>query len=337
MYFILGASGSGKTTVLTQLDLPTYQLFDFDDIGVPAQADTQWRQEATERWIAQVSAQGDDAVVCLFGQMVLGEILACRSAKQLKQIQVCFLDCDDQTRVQRLKNSAHKPVNQSTLNWAAWLRMHHHDPRWQQHVIKERASALLDFSSWDQEASWDGLADVSFLDTSLLSSQEVSAHITEWITRNQQHSDIIFTHAQSHDLQAIIDLLLADTLIAPQEPAASDPLAYQRAFERITQDPNAYLLVAKQHNQVIGVTQINFIPNLTYQGGSRALIEGVRIDARFRNKGLGTQLIHKAIALARVRGCVLVQLTTDKRRDDALRFYERLGFINSHHGLKLKI
>jgi len=86
---------------------------------------------------------------------------------------------------------------------------------------------------------------------------------------------------------------------------------------------------------VVGVLQLTFIPYLTYQGGWRALIEGVRVARGARSQGLGKALLEWAIARARERGCVMVQLTTDKSRPDAKRFYDGLGFVASHEGMKL--
>jgi len=111
--------------------------------------------------------------------------------------------------------------------------------------------------------------------------------------------------------------------------------SYVEAFEAIERDPNNQLLVAESGERVIAVLQLTFIPNLTYRGGWRAQVEGVRVAADLRGQGVGAALLQEAIARARAKGCVLVQLTTDMRRPDALRFYERLGFRATHHGMKL--
>ena len=89
--------------------------------------------------------------------------------------------------------------------------------------------------------------------------------------------------------------------------------------------------------RLVGVLQLTFIPYLTYMGGWRALIEGVRVSSDARSLGIGRQLIEWAIDRARERNCHLVQLTTDKSRPDALRFYEKLGFKASHEGMKLHL
>ncbi|MER2059133.1 MAG: GNAT family N-acetyltransferase, partial [Niallia sp.] len=89
--------------------------------------------------------------------------------------------------------------------------------------------------------------------------------------------------------------------------------------------------------EIVGVQQITFTPHITHQGAWRATIEGVRTASSVRGKGVGTAIINWAIQRAKSRGCHLIQLTTDKQRPDALRFYERLGFQATHEGLKKKL
>jgi GNAT superfamily N-acetyltransferase len=95
--------------------------------------------------------------------------------------------------------------------------------------------------------------------------------------------------------------------------------------------------VAVDDGAIIGVLQLTFIPHLTYRGGIRAQIEGVRVDGAYRGKGIGRILFEWAIARSRDRGCHVVQLTADKQRPDAHRFYESLGFKASHEGMKLHL
>lgn len=97
------------------------------------------------------------------------------------------------------------------------------------------------------------------------------------------------------------------------------------------------MIVCARGTQVIGVLQQTYIPYLTYQGSWRALIEGVRVASSERHRGIGKLMFEHAIARARERKCTLVQLTTDRARPDALRFYEELGFKASHHGMKLML
>ena len=115
------------------------------------------------------------------------------------------------------------------------------------------------------------------------------------------------------------------------------PAGYLEAFEAIDADPNNERIVATRCDEVVGVLQVTFTPYLTYQGSWRATIEGVRTAAAVRGQGVGGALLRHAIGRAEARGCHLVQLTTDKRRPDALRFYEMLGFEATHEGMKLHL
>jgi GNAT superfamily N-acetyltransferase len=149
---------------------------------------------------------------------------------------------------------------------------------------------------------------------------------------------LLFRRAHKDDLPRIVQMLAADSLGADRERCESPlPDGYFSAFAAIDADPNNELVVACLNSDVIGVLQMTFIPYLTYQGSWRALIEGVRIDATVQAKGYGTAMFRWAIARARERGCNLVQLTTDKSRVKAKRFYEALGFVASHEGMKLRI
>lgn len=147
-----------------------------------------------------------------------------------------------------------------------------------------------------------------------------------------------FRRARREDVYRIVEML-ADDPLGQKREQFTDPLpeSYYQAFAAIDADHNNELVVACDGEQVIGVLQLTFIPNLTYQGGWRALIEGVRVDARLRSQGIGRQLFLWAIERSRERGCHLLQLTTDKQRLDAHRFYESLGFKATHEGMKLNL
>ena len=149
---------------------------------------------------------------------------------------------------------------------------------------------------------------------------------------------VTFEEAQLNELDEIIALLFDDDAGAKRE-RLTDPIlpSYLSAFNAILNDPNAHLIVVKHDGRLIGIAQLNFITNLTYQGGVRAQIEGVRVHENFRSQDIGRQLFEHLIETARQRGCHLVQLTTDRSRPDAYRFYQKLGFVNSHDGFKLHI
>lgn len=148
---------------------------------------------------------------------------------------------------------------------------------------------------------------------------------------------INFRKAQKADVIHIVAMLANDKLGKLREDYR-DPLpdTYYQAFEAIDADPNQELMVVENTDQeVIGTLQLSFIPYLTYQGGIRAQIEAVRIREDMRGSGIGELLFRWAIDRAREKGAHVLQLTTDKKRPDAKRFYEKLGFKASHEGMKL--
>jgi GNAT superfamily N-acetyltransferase len=143
-------------------------------------------------------------------------------------------------------------------------------------------------------------------------------------------------HAMAADLPALVALLADDPLgRAREEPTDLSP--YLRAFAQIAADSSQLLVVGTSGDDVVATLQLSFLPGLSRQGALRAQIEGVRVRADWRSRGTGAVLISWAIDEARARGCAVVQLTSDRSRTDALRFYQRLGFVDSHAGLKLAL
>jgi GNAT superfamily N-acetyltransferase len=142
--------------------------------------------------------------------------------------------------------------------------------------------------------------------------------------------------ARRQDVGAIVELIAADQIGATRD--GGDLAPYERAFEAVDADPAHLMVVVTDAQQaVVGTLQLTFIPGLARRGGVRAQIEAVRVREDLRGQGLGGALIGWAVEEARRRGCVLVQLTSDKRRDEAHRFYGRLGFVASHTGFKLRL
>lgn len=144
--------------------------------------------------------------------------------------------------------------------------------------------------------------------------------------------------ATREDVSRIVEMLADDALGATREQF-SDPLpqAYWDAFAAIEADQNQYLAVAELNGAVVGVLQLTFVPGLTRLGMWRAIVEGVRVDSGQRGARIGEMMLRWSIEEARRRGCGLIQLTTDKQRTDAHRFYERLGFVATHEGMKLSL
>ena len=145
--------------------------------------------------------------------------------------------------------------------------------------------------------------------------------------------------ARAADVPAVVGLLADDLLGAGRDSVrtAADLAAYEQAFALIDRDPAHLLVVAETDGAVIGTLQLTFLPGLARRGMLRAQIEAVRVAAAWRRRGLGSAILCWAIGEARRRGRGLVQLTTDKSRGEAHRFYAELGFVASHEGLKLTL
>ena len=149
-------------------------------------------------------------------------------------------------------------------------------------------------------------------------------------------TDYTIRRARRDDIGAIVRMLADDQLGATRDdPEDLDP--YLLAFAAIEADPNQLLVVVATEDEPVGTLQLTFIPGLARRGALRGQIEAVRIHADHRGTGLGADLVRWAIDESRRRGCALVQLTSDVSRTGAHRFYERLGFLPSHTGFKLKL
>jgi GNAT superfamily N-acetyltransferase len=149
---------------------------------------------------------------------------------------------------------------------------------------------------------------------------------------------VTFRRASTGDLETIVALLADDPIGRGRENLGPQlDNGYREAFAAIERDPNQLLAVAERNGDVIGVLQLSFIPGLTRRGMWRGQIEGVRVAAGERASGIGRAMLEWAIEECRRRGCGLVQLTSDKRRADAHRFYESLGFEATHQGYKLSL
>ncbi|MCZ9350302.1 GNAT family N-acetyltransferase [Streptomyces mutabilis] len=149
-------------------------------------------------------------------------------------------------------------------------------------------------------------------------------------------ADLEIRPTTGDDLPAVV-AMLADDPLGAQRESPDDLSPYLAALERLSADPNQHLVVAVRGGRVVGTLQLTIVPGLSRRGATRSIIEGVRIHSDERGSGLGTQLIEWAVDQSRRQGCQLVQLTSDKTRTDAHRFYERLGFSASHTGFKLQL
>ncbi|MGH3272326.1 MAG: GNAT family N-acetyltransferase [Trebonia sp.] len=150
---------------------------------------------------------------------------------------------------------------------------------------------------------------------------------------------VMLRRAVASDVPEIVDLLAADQLGSTRDGSTcpEDLAAYQAAFETINRDPAHLLLVAQAGPGIVATMQLSFLPGLARRGALRAQIEAVRVHQAYRDRGLGAALFTWAISESRRRHCALVQLTTDKSRTSAHRFYQRLGFTATHEGMKLTL
>ncbi len=313
LYFIGGASGSGKTAVMPNLKEllgDNIAVYDFDDIGVPDDADKKWRQESTEKWLQKLLSDSKDA--CLLGQIVLGEILACPSAKQIDKVNFCLLDVNDFERIQRLKKRNTYGVDQNMLNWSSWLRMHHQDLEWTSHVIQEDAASIMDFSRLPHLRSYDDVANVKILDTTNLTLHEVAQGLADWVnhTENTDHNLPIPNTSYRLELNA------------------------QNAYNTIDQklfEFNKSCVPATQKPEVINV-------NFTIKNGDEVIagicadvyiwktlyISVFFVEKNYRHQGLGTILLNNVEEKAKQLGATLSHLDTfDWQAKD---FYSKHGY-----------
>lgn len=191
LFLLFGSSAAGKTFVLDALQgqVANLALHDFDEIEVPSGADTSWRHRANERWLQRAldyEAQGIDLL--LAGQTPLGEVLAAPSAAKLEAISACLIDCDDETRIERIQARGPEWLQRTGgaledyINWADWMRGHAADPAWRVDVIRHEASeSEMHWSRWTDWVAGDPRWRVHVLDTSAMPVEEVARELIEWI------------------------------------------------------------------------------------------------------------------------------------------------------------
>lgn len=149
-------------------------------------------------------------------------------------------------------------------------------------------------------------------------------------------NELEFRRAGKKDVPKIIGLL-ADDELGKKREAFMDPLpqTYYDAFSKIEADQNQELTLVFKETELLACFQLSYIQYLTYQGGMRAQIEAVIVNSNYRGQGIGKIAFEYAIERAKKKGAHVLQLTTDKKRPEALRFYEGLGFVASHEGMKI--
>ncbi len=149
----------------------------------------------------------------------------------------------------------------------------------------------------------------------------------------------VIRRAHVHDLPRVVELLQQESLDGEprEDPGPPLPRRYYDAFAGIDADPGNAIMVAEMDGHVVGAFQITFIQHLQRGGELVAEIESVVVDEPFRGRKIGEAMMRWAIENARERGCQRVQLTSNRRRTDAHRFYERLGFVAGHVGMRFNL
>ncbi len=146
------------------------------------------------------------------------------------------------------------------------------------------------------------------------------------------------THRKARiaDLPRLIALILEDELGATRESKSSAVHEnYIKAFNKIESDPNQYLMVVENGDEIIGTCHLTIMPSLSFIGSTRMQIEAVRVAGRYRGQKIGSWMFDQAISYAKEHDVSIIQLTTNKKRPKAKHFYEKLGFEASHEGMKL--
>lgn len=146
---------------------------------------------------------------------------------------------------------------------------------------------------------------------------------------------ISFREASENDLGAVVALLSDDLLGAGRERQDGD--AYRQAFRQMQAEGNNHLIVGESAGRIVATYQITFISGLSHVAARRAQVESVRVASDLRGQGIGGLLMADAERRARAQGCAMMQLTTNRTRADAHRFYERLGFTPTHIGYKRQL
>ena len=147
--------------------------------------------------------------------------------------------------------------------------------------------------------------------------------------------ELTFREAKRDDLERIVELVADDAVAARRTGSYGEP--HIRAFETIAASPDNELVVAEADGEVVGVMQLTYVPGISRNGASRLLVEAVRVGRGLRGQGIGRRLMEHAHERGRARGCALAQLTSDKQRPEAHRFYRGLGYEQSHEGFKLPL
>lgn len=184
LFLLWGASGSGKTTVMNALRgyLPNLPMHDFDEVDVPPDADTAWRQKTAEAWVRRaLDYQTDGRDMLLSAQLPLGELLAAPSSPDLDGVRSCLLDCSDYERIERIRSrdGGSDRATQDMLCWAVWMRMHAREPSWCPDVITGEADPFMQWGRWSDLTANDSEWPVQRVDSTGLTVDETARAVRQ--------------------------------------------------------------------------------------------------------------------------------------------------------------
>ena len=222
LFLLFGSSGAGKTYALNELrmrGIADLAIHEFDETGVPAEADTAWRHDRNEAWLRRgLDYQAEGVDLLLAGQTPFGEVLAAKSGPQFEAISACLIDCSDTVREARLRTRGTDWFEraggsmQDYLNWADWMRHHATDPTWMPEVIRpENSTAEMQWHRWSAWEAGDPRWRVHAVDTTTLPVERVADELVKWIEEERAARDagvhpltasalVTSPHARTHQL-----------------------------------------------------------------------------------------------------------------------------------------
>lgn len=305
IFFIIGASGVGKSTVLPLLKEAEKDIvfYDFDDIGVPENADKIWRQQSTNAWLEKLSKENKNT--CILGGAVPGEIISTPFyIKNRPEIRVCLIDCADEVRYERLIKRASYGPNQDIMNWGCWLRLHVENPNWEPHVIVDNAWGGMDFSSLEKQSGWFNFGAIERFDNSYESPHDTATCLLDWIHSKLDSSNE--TIKQYTNLPKSLETKMTEQLVK-----------YEASHDVDVNYHKAHLVLEDKQSGPKAILSY-------YTCFSEVYIDDIWVSSDARGQGLGKKLISALEAKFSGKGFNNVNCVTSDFQ--APEFYKKCGF-----------
>lgn len=306
IYFIYGASGSGKSTLLpllkdSGLDI---EFHDFDDIGVPNDANKVWRQKATNTWVTKALER--KKATCILGGAVPGEVVSSPSyIRYTPDVHFLLLDCTDTVRFKRLTERNSYGPNQDIMNWSSWLRVHSINPQWEQHVIFEEAWGDMNFKSLKELSEWSDSVKPEVIDSTNETPIDTAQNIIGWL------SSISPTSVQEH---------MRNFATLPQyieRRMTNDLVAYEKSHGIDVNYKRDNIVIFNNSNTPIAVLSY-------YTCFSEVYIDDIWVHHAFRGQGYGSKLLSTLEQNYKEKGFNNINCCTSDFQ--APEFYKKSGF-----------